>query len=149
AARILEQELQIRPLGSFECARIDWQDRAVIALSFPRFAVDGVLLVTDHKERLATALDLEELDGKTLETMRLEAGFPAIGIDTDGETLPLELPLESSINFEKGCYMGQETTARMKNFGHANRALIGLKLERPAEPGAAILINDKAIGAVS
>ena len=144
--KVLEQQLGVRPLGAYECGRADWQGQPLIVASYPRFALDGAIVITDHKERLETALDLETIDEETLETLRVEAGVPAVGVDTDDETLPLELPLEPAIDFEKGCYMGQETTARMKNFGHANRALVGLKLEKPAEPGAPVLFEDKQIG---
>jgi len=145
-AKILETRLGVAVPSPFACARAEWQGQAVLALSYQRFGVDGAILVTDHKERLETALDLESLDDETLETLRVEAGLPALGVDTDDDSLPLELPLEPAINFDKGCYLGQETTARMKNFGHANRAFVALKLERPSDPGASVLFDDRPVG---
>jgi tRNA-modifying protein YgfZ len=62
-----------------------------------------------------------------LEVLRVERGLPAFGVDIDEETLPLEARLEDAISFTKGCYIGQETTARIKNLGHVNRILVGLK----------------------
>ena len=144
--KILETRLGFAAMAPYACARAEWQGQALIVLSYPRFGVNGAIVVTDHKERLETALDLETLDDEALETLRVESGVPALGFDTDEDTLPLELPLESAIDFDKGCYMGQETTARMKNFGHANRALVALRLERPSDPGTSILLDDKPVG---
>ena len=145
----LERALGVIRLEAYRCGRAEWNGWPLIVASYPRFGVDGAVVVTDHKERLEAALDLEMLDEETLETLRVESGVPALGVDTDDDTLPLELPLESAISFDKGCFMGQETTARMKNFGHANRALVGLKLDKPAEPGAPVIVDDKPVGKVT
>jgi folate-binding protein YgfZ len=85
----------------------------------------------------------------TVEVLRIEAGVPAVGVDTDDETLPPELPLEHAISFTKGCYMGQETAARIKNFGHINRKLVGLKLKELASPQASVLFEGELIGKIT
>jgi hypothetical protein len=87
-------------------------------LPFPRFGVPAVLRLGGKRP------DLPAMAPEALEALRIEAGLPIPGVDTDEEALPLEIPaLEAAISFDKGCFMGQETTARMKNFGHANRRL--------------------------
>lgn len=61
--------------------------------------------------------------------LRLEAGTPAFGIDFDETNLPQEVNRTvQAINFTKGCYIGQETVARIRAYGHVNRLLVGMKL---------------------
>jgi folate-binding protein YgfZ len=66
----------------------------------------------------------EEVDPLVLETIRLELGWPRWGMELDANTLPPEAGLESrAISYDKGCYIGQETIARIKSIGHVNRSL--------------------------
>jgi folate-binding protein YgfZ len=67
----------------------------------------------------------------------LEAGRPAFGLDADAGTIPQEANLDSwrAVSFEKGCYTGQETVARVHFRGHVNRHLRGLRSATPLEVG--------------
>ena len=67
-----------------------------------------------------------------LEERRILAGFPRLGAEIDERTLPQEVGLDElgGVSFTKGCYLGQETVARIHFRGHANRRLAGLTLER-------------------
>jgi len=71
-----------------------------------------------------------------LEERRILAGFPRLGAEIDEKTLPQEVRLDElgGVSYTKGCYLGQETVARIHFRGHANRHLAGLALER--EPAA-------------
>ena len=71
-----------------------------------------------------------------LEERRILAGFPRLGAEIDEKTLPQEVRLDElgGVSYTKGCYLGQETVARIHFRGHANRYLAGLALER--EPAA-------------
>jgi folate-binding protein YgfZ len=61
------------------------------------------------------------------ETLRVEAGTPTYGLDIDDGNLPQEVGrVEQMVSFTKGCYIGQETVARIRTYGHVNRSLIGL-----------------------
>ncbi len=84
-----------------------------------------------------------------LEILRVERGTPVYGVDMDSTTLPQEARLEGAISFTKGCYMGQETVSRIKNLGHVNRLLAGLKLVEVPPPGAVVHSGEKEIGAIS
>ena len=65
----------------------------------------------------------------------------------DGDTIPQEAGLnERAVNFEKGCYVGQETVARLHYRGKPNRHLRGLRLTEPAERGAPIMLGEKEVG---
>jgi folate-binding protein YgfZ len=86
-----------------------------------------------------------------LETLRIESGVPKWGADMDENTIPVEAGLEKrAISYEKGCYIGQETIARIKTYGHVNRHLVQLALEKsvPAR-GEKIFADDKEIGQVT
>jgi folate-binding protein YgfZ len=75
------------------------------------------------------ALPLIPGDDPVWNMLRLEAGTPAFGIDFDETNLPQEVNrTEQAISFTKGCYIGQETVARIRAYGHVNRLLIGIKL---------------------
>jgi folate-binding protein YgfZ len=86
------------------------------------------------------------------ETLRIEAGTPEYGIDIDETNLPQEVGrAEATISFTKGCYIGQETIARIRTYGHVNRCLVGLKFasEVVAPPHSRILYQGKEVGSVT
>jgi glycine cleavage system T protein len=86
-----------------------------------------------------------------LDVLRIEAGIPVYGLDMDGETIPIEAGIWSALNFEKGCYVGQEVIARIRWRGHVNRHLAGFISadERPFERGSEVLLGEKKIGIVT
>ena len=79
---------------------------------------------------------------EALEGRRVEVGVPRIGVDMDGSTLVLEVPVDDAISISKGCYLGQEVVARGTARGHVNRRLTGLRLEGPEPPHGATLVRD-------
>ena len=83
-----------------------------------------------------------------LNSLRIEAGIPRYGAELSDSVIPLEAELEHAIDFEKGCYIGQEIVARMKYRGHPNRLLRGLEIECDTPPAKNDLIvdSDKEIG---
>jgi folate-binding protein YgfZ len=88
---------------------------------------------------------------ETLDMLRVEAGQPWYPRDVDDSVILPETRLESLVSYTKGCYIGQETVARVKYRGHVNRALIGLVVEgdRVPEAGARITAEGKNIGRVT
>ena len=83
------------------------------------------------------------------ECVRVEAGRPRLGHDMDGTTIPQEAGLnERAVSFTKGCYVGQETVARLHYRGKPNRHLRGLRLSEPATHGDPILLGEKQVGTV-
>jgi folate-binding protein YgfZ len=83
---------------------------------------------------------------------RIEAGRPEWGIDIDDTTIPQEANFDElhAISYTKGCYVGQETVARVHFRGHVNRHLRGLMMSSgAAAPGATIAdANGKPVGDV-
>jgi aminomethyltransferase len=87
---------------------------------------------------------------RTWETLTLEAGTPLFSSELDGR-LPNVLGIRNALDFEKGCYVGQEVVSRIENRGRPPQQLVGLRLgdgEIP-EAGAAVLDGDEAIGEVT
>ncbi|HEX4464288.1 MAG TPA: glycine cleavage T C-terminal barrel domain-containing protein [Solirubrobacterales bacterium] len=102
------------------------------------------------RERLIVALaaaGAPAVDPVAAEIVRIESGFPRFGSEMDTATMPAEAGIvAAAVNFEKGCYIGQETVARLHYKGKPNRHLRGLRLSGPAEPGAALSLGDKEVG---
>jgi len=83
------------------------------------------------------------------ETLRVERGRPRYGIDLDDGTIPQEAGLnERAVSFTKGCYVGQETVARLFYRGKPNRHLRGLRLSAPAATGDALRSGEKQVGRI-
>lgn len=81
------------------------------------------------------------LSPAAVEAVRIGAGIPKLGVDTDGRTLPPELgPAyeEAHISYAKGCYTGQEVLMRLHSRGHTNRTWMGLLCDEPVERGALV-----------
>ena len=85
-----------------------------------------------------------------VEECRILAGIPRLGAEIDDKTLPQEARLEElgAVSFTKGCYLGQETVARLHFRGHANRGLASVVLQRaPAAPlPLALSLDGKPVG---
>ena len=81
------------------------------------------------------------------EIVRVESGRPRFGVDLDDSVIPQEAGLnERAVSFTKGCYVGQETVARLHYKGKPNRHLRGLRLSRPATTGSSLTTGDRQVG---
>jgi folate-binding protein YgfZ len=81
------------------------------------------------------------------EILRVEQGRPRYGLDLDESTIPQEAGLnERAVSFTKGCYVGQETVARLHYKGKPNRHLRGLRLSEPVQPGSELRLGEKSVG---
>ena len=75
--------------------------------------------------------------GEVFDALRIESGTPLFGVDFDEENLPQEVGRdELAISFTKGCYLGQETVARIDALGHVNQRLVGVRFAGPKVPEA-------------
>ena len=81
------------------------------------------------------------------EILRVESGRPRYGAELDDSTIPQEAGLnERAVSFTKGCYVGQETVARLFYRGKPNRHLRGLRLSEPAPTGAELHLGERVVG---
>ncbi|TAM44073.1 MAG: hypothetical protein EPN53_17170 [Acidobacteria bacterium] len=82
----------------------------------------------DATERALRAAGAREVSREAVELLRIRHGAPAWGRELTGTTLPPEVGIEAdTISYTKGCYIGQETIARMATYGHPTRTLAGLR----------------------
>jgi folate-binding protein YgfZ len=96
-----------------------------------RFGCGGHDLWCDTIQRDQIAAELKNnfryCDEQCAELLRIEQGIPRWGRELTGEIIPVEANLEERcIDYEKGCYIGQETISRMKMSGQRNKQLCGL-----------------------
>ena len=93
------------------------------------------------------------MSDKRLEEYRIKQGVPAWGYELNSNTLPQEALLErKSVDFHKGCYVGQEIISRLKSVGRVRRLLVGLTFpEGPTPESSWELLDDenKKIGEVT
>ena len=84
---------------------------------------------------------------EAVECLRVERGRPRWGLELDETTIPQEAGLnQRAVSFTKGCYVGQETVARLFYKGRPNRHLRGLRLSAPAESGAELRLDERPVG---
>ena len=113
----------------------------------------GIDLLCDAQETQALAAALSArgampVPEQAVEVLRVEHGRPRYGVDLDEATIPQEAGLnERAVSFEKGCYVGQETVARLYYKGKPNRHLRGLRLSAPVPSGTELALPDgKVVG---
>ncbi|MDX6590627.1 MAG: hypothetical protein QOI84_1901 [Solirubrobacterales bacterium] len=113
---------------------------------------DGIDLIASaaDAERLAEVLrgaGAVPVSAEAAELVRIEAGVPRFGAEMGSETMPAEAGIvDDAVSFTKGCYIGQETVARLHYKGKPNRHLRGLRLSAPAAAGAAVRLGEKEVG---
>ncbi|HEX5470802.1 MAG TPA: glycine cleavage T C-terminal barrel domain-containing protein [Lacipirellulaceae bacterium] len=83
---------------------------------------------------------------------RVEAGLPLFGTDFDGSNLPQEIGRDKeALSFTKGCYLGQETVARIDALGHVNQKIVGIRFSdtKIPKPGTEVALGDAKVGKVT
>jgi tRNA-modifying protein YgfZ len=104
----------------------------------------------DGAENLSAALlarGAVPVSPEAVECLRVELGRPRYGIDMDETTIPQEAGLnDRAVSFSKGCYVGQETVARLHYRGRPNRRLRGLRLSAPGATGDQLSLGERAVG---
>jgi tRNA-modifying protein YgfZ len=79
---------------------------------------------------------------QVFEAARIEAGMPIYDIDFNEQNLPQEVGRDSqAISFTKGCYLGQETVARIDALGHVNQRLVGVRFAGSDMPAGGLKLT--------
>ena len=88
---------------------------------------------------------------ETYELLRIDSCIPQYDSELSEDYNPLEAKLDSSINFTKGCYVGQEVVARLNTYDKVKRYLVKLQFDNGAipQPGTALLAGEKEVGAIT
>jgi folate-binding protein YgfZ len=110
----------------------------------------GLYVATDQGvDVIGERPDVPEAPAEVAECLRIEAGRPRLGFELGDDVIPQEAALnERAISFSKGCYVGQETVARLYYKGKPNRHLRGLRLSEPAERGQPVHAGERAVGQI-
>jgi folate-binding protein YgfZ len=104
--------------------------------------------VAELRRRLTDAGGVEVSEAAA-EILRVESARPRFGQEMTTETIPEEAGInERAVSFTKGCYIGQETVARLHYKGKPNRHLRGLRLEAPASNGDPIALGEREVGRI-
>jgi folate-binding protein YgfZ len=89
---------------------------------------------------------------EAFETLRIEAGVPLFGVDFDERNFPQEVGRDrEAISYTKGCYLGQETVARIDALGHVHQRIVGVKFEGEGVPpaGTELTADGNVVGRVT
>jgi folate-binding protein YgfZ len=123
-----------------------------LAFPDPRSAALGwrILVPQELAQRVADLIGAELLDSKAYDAHRIASGVPRGGMDfMYGDAFPHETNMDRlhGVDFDKGCYVGQEVVSRMQHRGTARTRTLRVVVDGPSpEPGATILAGDKAVG---
>jgi aminomethyltransferase len=122
-----------------------------VALPVVGYDLIGPSDATDAARGYLISQGAAPADPFAYETVRVEAGVPRFGADITPENFPGETgALDRAVSFEKGCYPGQETVARMRYRGHPNKILYRLAVEgAEAHAGAEIFQGGKTVGKIT
>ena len=109
-----------------------------------------VFCAAEDRAAVRVALPFPDGDEAAAEIVRVESGRPRYGVELDDSVIPQEAGLnERAVSFTKGCYVGQETVARLHYRGKPNRRLRGVKLSAPVPPGAELRLGEKTVGRIT
>src|ERR1700681_683005 len=152
----LRAKVAIENLSDSLCVLAAWEgDPAVtpdLAFADPRSTALGwrILVPEELAQKVADLIGAELVDSAAYDAHRIASGVPRGGLDfMYGDAFPHETNMDRlhGVDFEKGCYVGQEVVSRMQHRGTARTRTIRIVVDGPApEPGATILAGDKPVG---
>ena len=110
------------------------------------FAAEALAAVRDAMLQAGAV----EIAPEAAEALRIERGRPRYGVDLDESVIPQEAHLnQRAVSFTKGCYVGQETVARLYYKGKPNREIRGLSSAEPLPVGTELSVEDRVVGTVT
>lgn len=135
---------------------VQFSGAPICVVNADRSGAGGFDMIVQNEQLETLAQRLTELGAawvgeRVQNILRIEAGIPRYGVDFSEENLLLEVGLDNSYSYTKGCYLGQEVVERIRSRGHVNKKLGGLLLEgsEPATAGDPILANGNEVGKIT
>ena len=105
---------------------------------------------TDSMREALVRAGAGEVGDEAAECVRIESGRPRYGVELDDTVIPQEAGLNArAVSFTKGCYVGQETVARLFYRGKPNRTLHGLRCDAPVAPGDEVGLGERVVATVA
>jgi folate-binding protein YgfZ len=149
------QATALSALAPYAHVSVEIEGHAVLVARVPELAVDGYELLVPSEAfgaiwSRATAAGATPAGLEAWEIARVEAGRPEWGLDMDDSTIPQEANFDElhAISYTKGCYVGQETVARVHFRGHVNRHLRGVRVAGIEPPPRGATLHDESGAAV-
>jgi len=142
------------PVPQLAFAHLDWDTRVVAALTAsgqPGYRIFAPAVDRDDLIARIGRAGAVAAAPEAMHVVRIENGRPRYGEDITDANLAQETQLSIALNFNKGCYLGQEIVERVRARGHINRLLVRLALEgiAPPAPGAPILSGSAQMGTIT
>lgn len=153
----LTNQVQL-PMAPLTCIETAMAGQAALVVYTQMIRPGGYLVLLrdgDSRQTVINALCDQQamLCGQdAFDAVRIEAGFPFYGQDITDKNLPQEVGRDAlAISFRKGCYLGQETVARIDALGHVNKILVKLRFESATAPpaGTELIADEVAVGQVT
>jgi folate-binding protein YgfZ len=110
-----------------------------------------LLVPTAEHEHVGEALEARftRAGNESVEAWRILAGIPRYGVDATEDDLPQEAGLDGAVAFDKGCYLGQEAVAKVRNLGHPRRLVLHLRGDGGVSAGDPVVTNGREAGSVT
>jgi folate-binding protein YgfZ len=142
----------VNEAGMFLDVPVHWVHWNLIGSEFSGIIEFVAINYSRFKGLVAERRWMEQSSMDAFHVLRIEAGVPLFGVDFDERNFPQEVGRdEQAISFTKGCYLGQETVARIDALGHVNQRIVGVKFSGQAVPaaGAELSASGAAVGNVT
>src|SRR6266568_3402033 len=109
---------------------------------------DHLLPANVLPQRWGPAENKSEITADALDAERIRRGVPRFGVDLGPDSLPQEAGLERFIDTTKGCFLGQEAVAKVRNLGHPTHVVTAFRSEAPVPAGAPVFAGKDQAGIV-
>jgi len=139
------------PIPEKTWAHVLWNDVTVANVSSTGELALRFFVPTDEKQLLIEKLDLPAASPQAARVVRLEHFQPRFGEDILGTTLSGETQQSHAVNFNKGCYIGQEIVERVRSRGLVHRLLAGVEIDAtdPPDPDTRLFQGEQDIGKIT
>lgn len=133
---------------------LDFDNTPILVANGCDLDLPGFTLIVpiNHSQTIWTKLvntGITVLEKSQWSQLRILQGRPERGYELTEDYNPLEAGLWRAISFNKGCYIGQETIARLNTYRGVKQRLWGIVLDSPVEPGTVITLDEKKVGIVT
>lgn len=146
--------IAVAEMRALQIESISWNglDCALVRADDPRNAAYEIWLASSGVRQLWQALvaaGATPVGTEALELHRIVTGIPRYGVDIRERDLPQETEQDRALNFNKGCYVGQEIVERIRSRGAVHRKFTGFLADAPVEPGSKVLTGEKPVGEIT
>jgi folate-binding protein YgfZ len=115
----------------------------------PSVLGSGLDVLTTSPLTLATTVEVRRLSPEEVEARRVARGVPKLGVDATEDDLPQEAGMTEAVSFEKGCFLGQEAVAKVRNLGHPRRVLVSVEADVALSAGETVFSDGEEAGRVT